>query len=173
LYYFSLKESRECVKLIFPIGNEEAARYSPVPGEAHMLFELVTPEKVILKQEIDELQVLTPKGQIAILPHHTQLLTKVLPGEMVVKIGGKEEFLAVTGGFLEVRDNTITLLADYAIRSHEIEVEKALKARDRAQEVLKKRKEAISDRDLAMAEGELRRSILELHVANRRRKQRV
>lgn len=138
-----------------------------------MHFELVTPEKVILKQEIDELLVQTPKGQIAILPHHAQLLTKVLPGEMVVKVNGKEEFLAVTGGFLEVSDNKITLLADYAVRSHEIEVEKALKARDRAQEILKKKEETISDRDLALAEGELRRSILELHVANKRKKQRV
>lgn len=138
-----------------------------------MLFELVTPEKVVLQQEIDELQVLTPKGQIAILPNHAQLLTKVLAGEMVVKINGKEEFLAVTGGFLEVSNNKITLLADYAVRSHEIEVEKALKARDRAQEILKRKDEKMSERDLAMAEGELRRSILELHVANRRKKQRA
>ncbi len=138
-----------------------------------MQFELITPEKVILKQEIDELVVQTAQGQITILPHHTQLLTKVLPGEMTVKSGGKEMFLAVTGGFLEVNNGQITLLADYAVRSEEIEVEKALKAQERAKEVLKKKEEGISDRDFALAQGDLRRSILELQVANKRKRQRV
>lgn len=138
-----------------------------------MQFELVTPEKIVLSQEIDELLVTTPQGQIAILPHHVQLLTKVLPGEMVVKSKGKEMYLAVTGGFLEVNDEKITLLADYAVRSEDIEVEKALKAHERAKEMLKKKQEDISERDFALAQGELRRSILELQVANKRKRQRV
>ena len=138
-----------------------------------MLFELVTPEKIVLSQEIDELLVTTPQGQIAILPHHVQLLTKVLPGEMVVKSKGKEMYLAVTGGFLEVNDEKITLLADYAVRSEDIEVEKALKANERAKEMLKKKQEDISERDFALAQGELRRSILELQVASKRKRQRV
>ena len=138
-----------------------------------MQLELITPEKVVLQQEIDELVVQAPQGQLAILPHHAQLLTKVTEGEMIVKIDGKEHYLAVTGGFLEVRNNKITILADYAVRSEEIEIEKAMKAQERAKEMLKKKEEGISERDFAIAQSDLRRSLLELHVANKRKRQRV
>jgi F-type H+-transporting ATPase subunit epsilon len=138
-----------------------------------MQLELITPEKVVLRDEVDELSVYTPQGQITILPHHANLITKVIPGEMIVKTQGKEYFLAVTGGFLEVANNKITILADYAVRSEDIEVEKALKAQEKAREILKKKQEGISERDFALAEADLRKSILELHVANKRRRQKA
>jgi F-type H+-transporting ATPase subunit epsilon len=138
-----------------------------------MHFELITPEKVILKEDIDELIVNTSKGQIAILPHHVSLMTKVTSGELIVKKNGKEQYIALTGGFLEVQEGIITLLADYAIRSEEIEIEKALKAQERAKEMLKKKEEGISERDYAIAQSELLKSILEIHVGNKRRKSRI
>jgi len=112
--------------------------------------------------------VTTASGEIAVLPHHVNLFTKVEPGEMTIKIGGKDQFLAITGGFLEVSNNKITLLADYAVRADEIEVGKALEAQKRAEEILKKKESGISAQDLAAAQGDLRRAILELKVANRR-----
>lgn len=133
-----------------------------------MTLEIVTPEKVIYKGDIDELLVNTADGVIAILPHHVNLFTKVLPGEVTMKISDKEQFLAITGGFLEVVDNKVSILADYAVRAEEIEIDKALAAQKRAEEILKKKDSGIDARDYATAQAELRKAILELHVANRR-----
>lgn len=138
-----------------------------------MQLELITPEKVVLSQEIDELILNTPKGQIAILPHHANLLTKIAPGEMVVKSHGKESYLAVTGGFLEISNGKISILADFAVKSEEIIVEQAMKAEERANDMLKKKEEGISERDYALASSELQKAIAQLHVANKRKKQRV
>ena len=133
-----------------------------------MQLEIVTPEKIIYQGEVDEIIVNTADGEIAILPHHVNLFTKVLPGELTIKIDGKEQFLAITGGFLEVNSNKISLLADYAVRAEEIEVEKALAAQKRAEEILKKKAEGISEQDFATAQADLRKAILELHVSKRK-----
>lgn len=135
-----------------------------------MHLSIITPEKVVLQEEIDELIIPTINGQITILPHHANLITQVVHGEMTVKKGNKEDFLAVTGGFLEVANNKISLLADYAVKAEDIEVDKALEAQKRANEVMKKSKENITERDFAMAQSELRKSILELDIANRRKR---
>lgn len=133
-----------------------------------MTFEIVTPEKLIYKGDVDEIIVNTADGEIAVLPHHVNLFTKVLPGELTMKISGKEQFLAITGGFLEVSEDKVTILADYAVRAEEIEVEKAIEAQKRAEAILKKKEEGITAQDFAEAQGELRKALLELHVANRR-----
>jgi len=135
-----------------------------------MHLDVITPDKKIVSEEIDGLSVNTPNGHIGILPNHVHLVTKIIPGEMIVKIKGKERYYAITGGFLEVNENKVTILADYAVQSEEIEVEKALEAKKRAEEILKKTKEKVSDRDFALAQAELRRAVMELHVANRRRR---
>lgn len=135
-----------------------------------MDLEIVTPEKTIFKDTIDEIALNTADGEIAVLPNHVNLFTKVMPGEVVIKYDkNKELFMAITGGFLEVSNNKLTLLADYAVRAEEIEVEKAVEAQKRAESVLKKAKEDVDERDFATAQGELRKAILELHVAKRRR----
>lgn len=133
-------------------------------------FEIITPEKIAYKDNIEEVIVPTPQGQIAILPNHTALLTQVSSGEITVKKDNKEYYLAVTGGFLEVAKNNVTLLADYAVRSEDIEVSKALEAQKRAEKLMKESGEKISKKDFAYAEAQFRRSILELRIASRRRK---
>ncbi|MBI3887874.1 ATP synthase F1 subunit epsilon [Candidatus Microgenomates bacterium] len=87
---------------------------------------------------------------------------------MVIKIGGKEQFLAITGGFLEVSGKGVSILADYAVRAEEIEVEKAIEAQKRAEAIIKKKEEGISAEDFATAQAELSKAILQLHVAKRR-----
>jgi len=133
-----------------------------------MQLEIITPEKIIYKGTVDEIIVNTADGEIAVLPHHVNLFSKVMPGEVTLKVGGKNQYLAITGGFLEVSKNKVTMLADYAIHAEEIDVEKALEAQKRAEELLKKKKEGLSEQDFAVAQGELGRAILELHVARRR-----
>jgi F-type H+-transporting ATPase subunit epsilon len=134
------------------------------------LFELITPEKTVYKEEIEQLTIPTSTGEITVLPNHSSLFTKVEQGEMIIKKNSKEQFLAVTEGFLEVNKNIATLLADYAVRSEEIEVSKAIDAQKRAEKVIKESKEKISREDFALAESQFRRSILELKVAGKRRK---
>lgn len=134
-----------------------------------MLLKIITPVKVAFEGEIDELIVPTVAGEIAILPHHVDLLTQVTEGEITIKTKGKEEHIAATGGFLQINKDTITLLSDYAVRSEEINTQKALEAQRRAEEMLKKKAENVSERDLAQAQAEMRRAILELKVSKRRR----
>lgn len=132
-----------------------------------LLIEIVTPEKIVFKEEdAEEVLIPTPNGQIGILPHHLPLLTQVTSGELVVKKGKATQFLAITSGFAEIANNKITILADYAVRSEEIEIAKAQEAKKRAEQLLN---EKISAKDFAIAEADLRRSILELKVAQRRR----
>ncbi len=137
-----------------------------------MHLKVLTPNKEIFSEEIDELIVNTVDGQIGILPNHIQLVTRIMPGEMILKIKGKQQYFAITGGFLEVSNNKITILADYAVYSEDIEVEKVLQAKRRAEEILKRAKEDISERDFATAQADLRRAVVQLHVANRRRRER-
>lgn len=134
-----------------------------------MQFEIVTPEKIVFQEEVDEVIVPTTTGEIAVLPHHMNLLTQVIPGEVTIKIKSKEQYMAVTGGFLEMKHNKLTLLADYAIRAEDINAERAIAAQKRAEEVLKRSREEISERDFALAQGELRQAILELKVSKKRR----
>ena len=137
-----------------------------------MHLQVLTPNKKIFSEEIDELIVNTADGQIGILPNHIQLVTRIIPGEMIIKIKGKQQYFAITGGFLEVDKNNITILADFAVHSEDIGVEEVLQAKKRAEEILKKAKEDIGERDFATAQADLRRAVLQLHVANRRRRER-
>ena len=133
-----------------------------------MYLEIVTPEKVVFKEEIDELIVPTVNGEIAILPNHVNLLTQIDAGEMIIKVKKKEQVLAITGGFLQIQNNNITVLSDFAIRSEEIDAKQALEAQKRAEEMLKKNKEDMSERDFAQVQADMRKAILELKVARKR-----
>lgn len=132
-----------------------------------MQLDIITPIKSVLSQEVDQITLPTESGEITILPNHIPLLTKVKPGELTIKKNNKSSFFAITGGFLEMKDNKITILADYAIRAEDIEVAKAKEAQERAEKAMK---EKISGRDFAQAEAQLTRAMLELHIAKRRRK---
>src|SRR5579859_3361404 len=112
-----------------------------------MHLDIITPEKTMYSGEVHEIIVDTADGQIGILPHHINLVTKLLPGELIIKASKKTEYLGIVGGFLQVNDNRVTVLADYAIRSEEIEVNKAIAAQKRAEQILKQKKEGISEQD--------------------------
>jgi len=132
-----------------------------------LLLEIITPEKIVFRDEIDEAIAPTVNGEIAILPHHIGLITQVVPGELIIKKNNKYQSIAVTEGFLEVSNNHISILANYAINAENINVVKAEEAKKRAEKLMK---EKASDRDFRIAEGELRKAILELKVANKHRK---
>ncbi len=127
---------------------------------------IITPEKEILSQEVDELTVPTTSGELTILPQHAALLTQLSPGELHIKLNGKTDLFVVVGGFLEVNNDTVSILADYAVHGKDISEAQAQLAKDRAEKAMNEKK---SDVDFAQAEAEFRRAILELKVARRQK----
>lgn len=130
----------------------------------NLLLEIITPEKVVLKDEVDEVIVPTATGEIAILPNHAELLTKINPGELVIKKNGKNQSFAILGGFLEVINNHISILADYAIRAEDIEIAKVQEAQERAKQKMKQKD---TEQNFRVAEAELRKSLLQLKIARK------
>lgn len=94
--------------------------------------EVVAAERRVLEDDVDEVVAPTSKGQIGILPRHAAMLTILVPGELRLKKGGEETILAVGGGFLEVNNNRVVILADSAERAEEIDLARAEEARRRA-----------------------------------------
>lgn len=128
----------------------------------NILLEIITPEKVVYKDNVDEAIVPTEKGEIAILPKHVNLLSKIAPGELIIKKGSSTQSLAITGGFIEVSEGKITILADYAVKAQDISVARAQEAKNRAEKIIK---DKVSDREQRIAEAELVKAILELKIA--------
>ena len=130
-------------------------------------FEIITPEKIVFQDEVNEVIVPTTTGEVSILPNHATLLSQIAPGELIIKKDNKEHSLAITGGFLDVNNNKVHILADYAVRSEDIEIAKAQEAHKRAEKAMQ---EKGTDQDFAMAEAQFRRAILELKVAHKRKR---
>jgi F-type H+-transporting ATPase subunit epsilon len=130
-------------------------------------LDIVTAERVVFSDDVDVVIAPGVEGQLGILPHHAPLMTMLMPGELLVRKGGEEFSLAISGGFLEVRPDRIIVLADAAERVEEIDVARAEEAKRRAEELLKTRPPEV---DEAQAEAALRRSLARLKVVERRRK---
>lgn len=130
-------------------------------------LDIVTAEREVFSDDVDEVVAPGVEGQLGILPHHAPLMTMLLPGELVVRKGGEEFYLAISGGFLEVRPDRIIVLADAAERVEEIDVARAEEAKRRAEERLA---EHVPGVDAARAEAALHRSLVRLKVVARRRK---
>jgi len=133
-----------------------------------LTVDIVTAERSVLSEEgVDEVVVPGIEGELAVLPMHAPLLTMVKPGVMLIKKGNEETEFAITGGFLEVREDRVTILADAAERAEEIDVAAAEEARRRAEAQLERRE---TDVDLARVSAELQKQLLRLKVAERRRR---
>jgi F-type H+-transporting ATPase subunit epsilon len=129
-------------------------------------LELVTAERLVLEEDADMVIAPAADGQVGILPHHAPLLTTLRPGELRIRRGGVEQELVVTGGFMEVLNDKVTILADAAERVEEIDLARAEEARNRAAEALANRQAGV---DTAAAELAMRRAVVRLSVARRRR----
>ena len=132
-------------------------------------LDIVTAERLVYSEDVDVIVAPGVDGELAILPRHAPLMTALQPGELRVKQSGEEFSLAVTGGFLEVRPDRVTVLADAAERAEEIDIERAEEAKRRAEERLGK---SITETDLARAEAALRRSLIRIKVGEKRRRRR-
>jgi len=133
-----------------------------------LTVDIVTAERLVLSEEgVDEVVAPGIEGELTVLPMHAPLLTMIKPGVMRIKRGNDETDMAITGGFLEVRDDRVTILADAAERAEEIDVARAEEARRRAEQQLERRE---TDVDLARVSAELQKALVSLKVAERRRR---
>ena len=128
---------------------------------------ILTQEEHVLSDEVDLVLAPASQGQIGILPGHASLLTQLSAGELFILKGPKMEVFAVPGGFLDIHRDQLTVMADSATRADDLSLAAAEAAKKRAEETLKQN---LSDREFSLAEADLRKAVLELKVAKKRRK---
>lgn len=131
-------------------------------------IDVVTAERLVFSEDADTVIVPGIEGEMGILPRHAPLMTMIKPGEILIRQGEEEHFLAVSGGFLEVYPDHITVLADAAERADEIDISRAEEAKKRAEERMSHR--AAEGFDTARAEASLQRALTRLKVAQKRRR---
>ena len=130
--------------------------------------EIVTAERRVYAGEVQEVIAPTTSGQVAILPLHAPLLSELDAGEVrLVLPDDGDLLLAVGGGFMEVRDDRVIILADSAERADEIDAERARRAREQAEALLTQK---VTDVDFARAEAAMRRAMARLRVAEHARR---
>ena len=127
---------------------------------------VVTPEGELFVGEVDSVLAPGSEGLMGILPHHAPLVTALAVGELVARQGDEEMVFAIHGGYMQVLPDRVIVLADIAERGEEIDVERAEAARHRAEELLK---QAPPPEQRVAAMNALRRSLVRLRVARRRR----
>lgn len=123
---------------------------------------VVTPEKTLIDTEADELIAPTTTGEIAILPQHVPLVTQMAAGILTIKHNGKNEVLAVDGGFLQISEKEIIVLADYAVSGKDVSASQAEDAKRAAEKAMKDVKSEI---ELETLQDEIRRENLKLRVS--------
>ena len=136
----------------------------------NLRVDIVTAEKVVFSEEdVDRLIVPGIEGELGVLPLHAPLLTSIQPGVLRVVKGEEETTMAITGGFIEVRENRITILADAAERGEDIDLARVEEARRRAEERLASREATV---DIVKAEMALKRALVRLKAAEQIRRRR-
>ena len=135
---------------------------------AGIRLDVVTAERAVYSDDVDIVIAPGVQGQLGILPNHTPLMTMLQPGELIARKGNEEFSLAVSGGFIEVRPNRVIVLADSAERAEEIDIARAEEAKKRAEQMLDER--YAPEADAAKTEAALRRSLIRLKVATKRRR---
>lgn len=129
-------------------------------------LKVVTPEKLLIDEEVNQVNVSTEQGQIGILPHHINLMAKLEPGELIIKKGGKVDALAIGDGFIQVANNTLTVMTDLASYAADIDEKEVEEAKERAEQALE---EKLSDEEYAETLANLEKSLAQLSVKRRHR----
>jgi len=129
-------------------------------------LEVVTPEKVMVSQEVEMVVAPGSLGEFGILEGHVPFLSGIVPGELRFTSGSQTERFVVTSGFAEVSDNRVSILVDAAEKAAESDVERARKAMERAKKRLA-RERSVGDVDFLRAEAALKRAIVRMRVAEK------
>jgi len=130
-------------------------------------FEIVTPEKTVLKEDVVEVTVPTGEGDLTILPHHAPLIATLKPGVLVLKkADGSADVVFTAGGFLEVLRNKVVVLADTAERAEEIDLARVEQARLRAEAVMKESRHEDAE-EFARVAAQLEHELAKTRAVNR------
>ena len=127
-------------------------------------LEIVTPDGTVYSEQVDMVTLPGVEGQMGIYPRHVPLMSQMVPGEIIVRKDGKDYFLAVGEGLIEVTGDSVALLTDMAIASEHIDEAKVEEARRRAEARLQ---EKLSDEEVASTNASLTRSLAQLRVKRR------
>jgi len=130
-------------------------------------LEVVTPKGAIVSEEVDIVTAPGFAGEFGVLANHAPFLSTIKIGTLRYKKDGTEEELMVSGGFCEVSNNKITFLVESAERGHEIDVDRALQAKERAEKRLLQTKEQLAKIDRTRAEAAMQRALARLKIAQR------
>ena len=129
-------------------------------------LDIVTPEGTAFSEDVDMVTLPGVAGEIGVLPGHVRLITQLVPGEIIVNRDGRDTFLAVGEGLVEITGTRVAIVTDMAIPADRIDEAKVEEARARAAARLR---EKISDEEVAAVNGSLVRSLAQLQVKRRRR----
>lgn len=130
-------------------------------------LKIVTPEKILLQETVEGVTFPTVEGEITVLPDHLPIIAAIKPGELKIKKDGKEKFLSITRGVLEVDGKTITLLTDAAETVETIDEKRAEQAKQRAEEIMSKTRK--DEEGYTEAVAELERALSRLKIARKRK----
>jgi F-type H+-transporting ATPase subunit epsilon len=129
----------------------------------HLDLQIVTPDRLVVQERVDEVQVPGFEGYFGVLPGHTPMLASLAVGELWYRQGQEKTYVAIASGFAEVLPDRVTILAKLAEKAEDIDVERADAARQRAEERLAQK----SDIDFERARAALAKASTRLHVASR------
>jgi len=131
-------------------------------------FKIVTPERTVFEEEIDQATLPVSNGEVTILPNHRDYIASIKAGEIMLKKDGKDILLATAGGFLEFATNSLVVLADRAERAEEIDLARAEEARTRA-EKLKDEKISLDEMEYAKIAALVEKEAARVRVARKHR----
>lgn len=130
-------------------------------------LKVITPERIVYEDEVDSVTAMTESGEITVLPHHVPLVSNLRAGEMRLKKGTEEIFLAASTGFIEVRPgNHVVILADTAERMEELELEAIEAAKEAARKLLEEKRD-VDDVAFAHAAAMMERELARYKVASK------
>jgi F-type H+-transporting ATPase subunit epsilon len=129
--------------------------------DGKLLLEIVTPERLVVRETVDEVVLPSVEGYMGVLPGHAPLLAQLDIGEVSYRIGDRRKYLAISGGFAEVLRNSVKVLARTCEPAEEIDPARAKQAQARATDALRERQ---SETDFSRAEIRLKRAIARLNV---------
>jgi F-type H+-transporting ATPase subunit epsilon len=124
-------------------------------------IDILTPERRVLQAQADSVVIPSVDGELGILAGHTPLVAQLQPGEIRMRSGDDTQIFAVSGGFVEVQNNHVVILAETAEMSHEIDAERARQSAERAKAALRAPAPGV---DIAQAEAALRRALARLRA---------
>jgi F-type H+-transporting ATPase subunit epsilon len=127
-------------------------------------LEIATPESMVYSEDVEMVTLPGVEGQMGVLPQHVRLMTQLVPGELIIRKGGKDDFMAVGDGLVEVTGQRVSIVTNMAIAADKIDEAAAEEARQRAAARLR---EKISSEEVASVNASLARSLAQLRVKRR------